>query len=541
MLNAKTYIYVFIISMGLFLPFLGMVNLFDWDEVNFAECAREMLSRGDYSQVMIDYIPFWEKPPLFIWMQTISMKLFGISNFAARLPNVFAAFFTFSFIIYIGEKLQNRSFGILWAVVFCGSFLPNIYFHSGIIDPWFNLFIMSGIYFGYQAFKTNSIVPYALSGSLIGLSIITKGPVGFILFGTPALLFMIFNRKEFNWSSLGLVAFFTSLMISGGSWFLLLILQGEEHVIYDFIHYQIRLFNSEDAGHGGPFYYHIIVLFIGCFPASFFAMRNLTFKNKHSFHFLMMLTLLFTLVLFSIVQTKIIHYSSLCYFPLTYLAAKHLSKELINSKEGLKKSARTLIISLVLYSIILLCFAWVLNDPSSILKYINPDRFTKDTLNQVFESSLLFYLPGILVSFSFIVLVYCYKKKKYDLVVYTSFLTVAVSILSASFMVERVEQYTQGGHVSLCKEFENQNVIIHPIGFKSFVPLYFGKQQDAIIKHDGTLLEEYFLANQDHLSLPIYFTSKSYKKEEVLDLYPKIELLKEQGGFALYKRKKEFN
>jgi hypothetical protein len=175
------------------------------------------------------------------------------------------------------------------------------------------------------------------------------------------------------------------------------------------------------------------------------------------------------------------------------------------------------------------------------MKYINPDRFTKDTLNQVFESSLLFYLPGILVSFSFIVLVYCYKKKKYDLVVYTSFLTVAVSILSASFMVERVEQYTQGGHVSLCKEFENQNVIIHPIGFKSFVPLYFGKQQDAIIKHDGTLLEEYFLANQDHLSLPIYFTSKSYKKEEVLDLYPKIELLKEQGGFALYKRKKEFN
>ncbi len=112
--------------MGLFLPFLGMVNLFDWDEVNFAECAREMLCRGDYSQVMIDYIPFWEKPPLFIWMQAISMKLFGISNFAARLPNVFAAFFTFSFIIYMGEKLQNRSFGILWAVVFCGSFLPNI-------------------------------------------------------------------------------------------------------------------------------------------------------------------------------------------------------------------------------------------------------------------------------------------------------------------------------------------------------------------------------------------------------------------------------
>ena len=527
--------------MGLFLPFLGMVNLFDWDEVNFAECAREMLSRGDYSQVMIDYIPFWEKPPLFIWMQTISMKFFGISSFAARLPNVFAAFFTFSFIIYMGEKLKNRSFGILWASIFCGSFLPNIYFHSGIIDPWFNLFITSGIYFGYQAFKTNTILPYALSGILIGLSIITKGPVGLLLFGAPTLLFLIFNRKEFHFSSLGLTAFFTGLIITGGSWFLLLISQGKVTVIYDFILYQIRLFNSEDAGHGGPFYYHIVVLCVGCFPASFFAIRNLTFKNKHSFQFLMMLTLMITLVLFSIVQTKIIHYSSLCYFPLTYLAAKHLSKQLINSKQGLKMSARIVIISLIAYAILLLCFAWVLNHPSNIVKYLNLDQFTKDTLNQVIDSDLLFYLPAFLVLGSSIVLMYCYKKKKHKQVVYASFLTVALSILSASFMVERVEQYTQGGHVSLCKEFENQNVIIHPIGFKSFVPLYFGKQQNSIIKNDGTLLEEYFLANQDHLSLPIYFTSKSYKKQEVLSLYPKIELVKEQGGFALYRRKKEFN
>jgi hypothetical protein len=204
-------------------------------------------------------------------------------------------------------------------------------------------------------------------------------------------------------------------------------------------------------------------------------------------------------------------------------------------------SARIVIISLIAYAILLLCFAWVLNHPSNIVKYLNLDQFTKDTLNQVIDSDLLFYLPAFLVLGLSIVLMYCYKKKKHKQVVYASFLTVALSILSASFMVERVEQYTQGGHVSLCKEFKNQNVIIHPIGFKSFVPLYFGKQQNSIIKNDGTLLEEYFLANQDHLSLPIYFTSKSYKKQEVLSLYPKIELVKEQGGFALYRRKKEFN
>src|SRR4028119_491411 len=79
-----------IIALGaalLFLPFLGQVHLFDWDEINFAECAREMIVSNDYLRMQIDYIPFYEKPPLFIWMQVFSMKLFGVGEYAARLLN----------------------------------------------------------------------------------------------------------------------------------------------------------------------------------------------------------------------------------------------------------------------------------------------------------------------------------------------------------------------------------------------------------------------------------------------------------------------
>ncbi|HYD21854.1 MAG TPA: hypothetical protein VEB40_10290, partial [Flavipsychrobacter sp.] len=69
------YILILVISAVLFLPFLGNVHLFDWDEINFAECAREMLTTGDYLRPQVDYQPFWEKPPLFIWMQALSMNL----------------------------------------------------------------------------------------------------------------------------------------------------------------------------------------------------------------------------------------------------------------------------------------------------------------------------------------------------------------------------------------------------------------------------------------------------------------------------------
>ncbi|PSR04369.1 MAG: glycosyl transferase, partial [Bacteroidetes bacterium SW_11_45_7] len=41
----------------LFLPFLGQVHLFDWDEINFAESAREMLLTGNFWRVRVDFEP----------------------------------------------------------------------------------------------------------------------------------------------------------------------------------------------------------------------------------------------------------------------------------------------------------------------------------------------------------------------------------------------------------------------------------------------------------------------------------------------------
>ncbi|NBO49191.1 MAG: hypothetical protein EBU80_05610 [Chitinophagia bacterium] len=59
--------YIIILFGGslLFMHSLGASPLFDWDEINFAESAREMLVSGDYLRVQINFQPFWEKPPLF--------------------------------------------------------------------------------------------------------------------------------------------------------------------------------------------------------------------------------------------------------------------------------------------------------------------------------------------------------------------------------------------------------------------------------------------------------------------------------------------
>jgi len=78
--KTTTILLIALFAALLFIPFLGRVHLFDWDEINFAEASREMIKMDDYTRVYIDFKPFWEKPPMFFWMQSTAMKVFGVTE-----------------------------------------------------------------------------------------------------------------------------------------------------------------------------------------------------------------------------------------------------------------------------------------------------------------------------------------------------------------------------------------------------------------------------------------------------------------------------
>ena len=140
----------------LFIPFLGNVHLFDWDEINFAESAREMIASGNYFSVQINFTRFTEKPPLFFWMQVLSMKVFGVNEFSARFPNAICGIVTLVVLFRIGKQIFNEHFARIWVMIYLGTFVTFLYFKSGIIDPWFNLFIFLAIYHLLYIFTNNS-------------------------------------------------------------------------------------------------------------------------------------------------------------------------------------------------------------------------------------------------------------------------------------------------------------------------------------------------------------------------------------------------
>ncbi len=78
-----------------FLFFYGLAQfgLIGADEPRYAQVAHEMLERHDWITPVLGGQPWLEKPPLYYWQDMLAYKIFGVSDWAARLPSAFDATF----------------------------------------------------------------------------------------------------------------------------------------------------------------------------------------------------------------------------------------------------------------------------------------------------------------------------------------------------------------------------------------------------------------------------------------------------------------
>lgn len=540
--NKGIQIVIALVAGLLFIPFLGQVHLFDWDEINFAESAREMITSGNYLTVQVNFEPFWEKPPLFIWMQVLSMKAFGINEFAARLPNAIGGILTLLVLFNIGKHLYNKRFGLLWVFVYAGSFLPFFYFKSGIIDPWFNFFIFLGVFFILKYLHEPKTKFSILSALFIGLSILTKGPVGFLIFGLTFGIYLIAKRfkVKIKWLDVGVYAIVLAFV--GGFWFLLQIFDGNYNIIVDFISYQIYLFSKEGAGHGGFLLYHFVILFIGVFPASIFALksfrRNFDESLQQKMRLMMVILFWTVLILFTIVSTKIVHYSSMCYFPLTYLAA-YAIYQILEGKIQASNWLKWLVVSVGgLFALLIAVFPWI----GKYAKEIAASGIIKDKFAQAnmqadvewigFESLIALIIVGTLIYF-----IRYWNRKAFHQSFYWLFAgSIAFTFAAMTIFTPKIEGYSQRAAIEFYKSKVGKDVYVEPIGFKSYAQYFYTQRkplQNPKAKNDGWLLK----GNIDKKAWLIF---KVNKVDKYLKKYPDLIKDSEKNGFVFCYREPKF-
>ncbi|PTB95982.1 glycosyl transferase [Marivirga lumbricoides] len=538
------YLLIAGLSALILIPFLGRVHLFDWDEINFAESAREMLVSGDYLNVQINFIPFWEKPPLFIWMQGASMKVFGVNEFAARFPNAIAGIFTVIALYHIGKKLFDKKFGGLWVMVYLGSILPFFYFKSGIIDPWFNFFIFLSIYFfnnyiSYEGAK-QKLHASLLSGALLGLAVLTKGPVAILLFSLSVSVFVLLRKFKIRFSIWHLGVFTIALLLTGGFWFIMQIITGNADIIWRFITYQIELLQTKGAGHGGFFGYHFVIILLGVFPASLFALpmfkRNSDYSPiQSSFKTIMIILLFVVLIVFTIVKTKIVHYSSMAYFPVTFLATCFIHGLL--SKKWRTPAFMNLLIVLIglilfLSFILLTLIAHFKDDllASGLIK----DRFASANLMANVQWSGFEILIGFILLTGVILYSLFILKKRPSYAIYSLFLSSFLFInLSLVFIVNNIEGYSQRAAIEFYKSIRDEDAYILPLGFKTYGHYFYAQTQE----HNNPNYYNRSWLLEGEVDKDVYLITKIHYGENLMKTRPDLELVYAKNGFIFLKRK----
>lgn len=534
----RIYLPVIIISSILFfIPNLGLVHLFDWDEINFAESAREMIVTGNYHRVQINFQPFWEKPPLFFWLQTLSMKIFGINELAARLPNAVFGIVTLITFFIIGKKHKSAKFGFIWAMSYLGSFLPHLYFKSGIIDPVFNYFIFLGIYFMYLAIEQpqkSSFRNILLSGIFLGLSNLTKGPVGLLIFLLTFLIYFISTRfKNFVGIKKILLFIFCFTTVSF-FWFGAEVISNGFTFLKEFITYQANLFLKPVADHGEPFYYHFVVVFFGCFPISILALPVL-FKGKiEKSELIRLMRFLFwtVMILFSITTTKIVHYSSMAYIPLSFMASIYIHNLIENFKKIHTYIIMILCFTGLIFSLVLTLLPIIATHKELLIPYLK-DPFAVACLQvNVYWSGYEFCIGiiyFILIAYAITLLM---KKNNFKGFLVLFYATAFCLFLYLFLVVPKIEGYSQRPAINFYKSLAGKDVYVAPYGFKSYAQ-YFYFQKQAAIKMGEEEEQNYLLRGA--INKPAYFVVK-ITEMNFDTICADCKLIKQEGGFLFYER-----
>lgn len=539
-----------------FLPFLGGVHLFDWDEINFAEISREMLILKDYTRIYVNFEPFFQKPPFFFWLQAIAMAIFGIGEYAARFPNAICGIICLPLLYQMGRRINGKQFGIIWAGVYFGSVLPFLYFKSGIIDPWFNLFIFLGLYFfvlfywskekveGKHQLTKNKYWYLFLGGFWMGMAILTKGQAAYIIAVLTMGVYWIYQRFRLYISIPQFLFFTLAATLVTLAWYGFETLKNGPQFVYEFNKYQYRLFSTPDAGHKGFPAYHFVVLLIGCFPASIFAIRAFfNIQNvqetaqQQDFRRWMKYLFWVVLILFTIVRSKIVHYSSMCYFPLTYLAAYSIEQMLEGNVKWNKWMKAGLFSIGGLYILATTALPFAAKRLTALAPYVD-DPFARGNMEANVHWSGFEAIAGI---FLLIVLIlFNQQLKRQQLKKGLRYLfggTAIFVMLTLIFFIKRIEGYSQRASVEFFKEKAGESCHIAVDGYKSYVPLFYGRPTEkgaACFQEEGCLDGLLY----EPIDKPAYIVTKIHKADK-LKAVPGMEVIEEKNGFVFFRRMPE--
>lgn len=297
------------------------------DEARYAEIAREIVETREWVVPTLQGEAYRDKPPLVFWASASALEVFGVKDWAARLPILLAALFGVAVTWHLARRLYDRETAMLAAIVLATS--PLYYGLGGLLTldmplAFWTTLGMAAVWHGY---RHESRKAFALASAAAAFGVLTKGPIAALLIGVPGAVFFAL-RRDGKAARRALAPFGIALfVIIAAPWFLA-VEQRVPGYLHEFIfHHHFERF-AHPWHHRQPIWFYAPVLLIGLFPWSLLWLCEAASWRRPLHHarlgekeLFLGLYAAFPIVLFSISSSKLIPYVLPGLAPLAILVA----------------------------------------------------------------------------------------------------------------------------------------------------------------------------------------------------------------------------
>ncbi|HEY3570095.1 MAG TPA: phospholipid carrier-dependent glycosyltransferase [Thermoanaerobaculia bacterium] len=272
-LSPRTRLALVILGLVLFFGGLGSYPLLEPDEGRYAEIPREMLERGDFVTPRLNGVLYFEKPPLYYWLNAAALSLPGRPEVLCRLFSALFGLGGVGLAWLLGRSIGGPRVGLTAAIVLGSSPLWAALSRANIIDMTLAFFLSATLtcFWLAQAKEKGErgerLLWYGLFAAA-ALATLTKGLIGFLIPGAVIFLYLLFARRwrllpRVPW--IGGIALFLLIAVP---WHVLAARRNPDFLWFYFVHEHWLRYTTSEARRQAPAWFFVGILAVGLIPWS---------------------------------------------------------------------------------------------------------------------------------------------------------------------------------------------------------------------------------------------------------------------------------
>ncbi len=247
---------------------LGRLGLVGPDDPRYAFIARTMLQTGDWVTPRLYGQPWFEKPVLYYWCAAVAFRLFGISEFAARLPSALAALLATLAMAWVGLRAYGRDTALLVMLLLPTSIAMIAFARAATPDMLFSALLAASAAVAAAILEKSraSLTLQIAFGAFLGAATLAKGPAAVILAGGAIFLWALASRRWRAVLQLIQPVSLASFLVVALPWYVLCAARNSDFLRVFILEHNFARYLTPVFQHPQPFWFFGVVILAAAIP-----------------------------------------------------------------------------------------------------------------------------------------------------------------------------------------------------------------------------------------------------------------------------------